>query len=273
MSTNPILTSSATYALVLEGATGSGYFVIRQQNTGNLYLGGMRLISTNSGSSWTSDTGSDIAFEIYGTTGTGSTYNTYLTNSMTLTSIAYTQKTTSSTNNIHPTNSTILIDTVSTYKSGASQGEANKDTFWVNNNGTWVEFDHYDYFKIKKSQNQISEFEVKIYDISPTQKLYFKEQSEVLIFCGTTMVLKGRIQTIEYGDAYEVIARGFGMEVKLLDKELIAEAENAISDKQPVIISRVFQGEGQDAKITEIGLMNTGKAFDDFSADPQVARG
>jgi len=103
----------------------------------------------------------------------------------------------------------------------AAAGVLNKDTFWVNNSGTWVEFNHYEYFRVKKRQNQASEFEIKIYDISTAQKAYFKEQAEVLFFVGTTMVLKGRIQTIEYGSAYGVVAKGIGMETKLLDSQLI----------------------------------------------------
>ncbi len=100
-------------------------------------------------------------------------------------------------------------------------GVANKNTFWVNNSGTWVEFNYYEYFTIKKQQNQISEFEIKIFDISTAQKAYFKEQAEVLFFAGTTMILKARIQNIEYGSAYGVVARGFGMEAKLLDNQFL----------------------------------------------------
>ncbi len=107
-------------------------------------------------------------------------------------------------------------------------GVINKDTFWVYNGSTWIEFPEFEYFKIKKIQNQINEFEVRVFDISAAMKVYFKEQAEVLFFCGTTMILKGRIQTIEYGDAFEVIARGYGMECKLLDKEYISSGDNRI---------------------------------------------
>ncbi|MHA1304768.1 MAG: hypothetical protein ACTSPI_13810 [Candidatus Heimdallarchaeaceae archaeon] len=103
----------------------------------------------------------------------------------------------------------------------SAEGVADKNTMWVNNSGTWVEFNHYDYFEVKKKQNQVSEFEVKIYDITTAQKAYFKEQAEVLFFAGETMILKGRIQTIEYTSGFEVIARGFGMESLLLDKQFI----------------------------------------------------
>lgn len=107
-------------------------------------------------------------------------------------------------------------------------GFANQNAFLVNNNGEWVEFNHYEYFRVKKRQNQVSEFEVKIYDISTAQKAYFKEQAEVLFFSGTKMILKGKIQTIEYGSSYEVIAQGIGMEASLLNKEFVKSGDNRI---------------------------------------------
>ncbi|MHA1308976.1 MAG: hypothetical protein ACTSQN_17020, partial [Candidatus Heimdallarchaeota archaeon] len=113
-------------------------------------------------------------------------------------------------------------------ETGGAEGVANKNTMWVNNDGTWVEFNHYDYFEVKKKQNQVSEFEVKVFDISTAQKAYFKEQAEVLFFAGTTMILKGRIQNIEYASAFETIARGYGMESKLLDKQFIKAGDNRV---------------------------------------------
>ena len=107
-------------------------------------------------------------------------------------------------------------------------GSANQDTMYVNNSGTWVEFPYFDYFKVIKKQNQMSEFEVSLFDVSSAQKDYFKEQAEVLLFCGTTMVLKGRIQTIEYKSAYEVTAKGYGMEIRLADKQFIVDNENRL---------------------------------------------
>jgi len=107
-------------------------------------------------------------------------------------------------------------------------GTANKDTFWIANGTTWVEFNHYEYFRVKKRQNQSSEFEIKIYDISTAQKAYFKEQAKVLFFAGETMILKGIIQNIEYSSAYEVIATGIGMEAKLLNKQFIKSGDNRV---------------------------------------------
>jgi len=105
---------------------------------------------------------------------------------------------------------------------------AGKTQFYVLNGTEWTSFNHYEYLRVKKKQNQISEFEVKIYDISSAQKAYFKEQAEVACFAGTKLILKGRIQNIEYTSSYEVIARGFGMGVKLLDKQFIVGGNNRV---------------------------------------------
>lgn len=109
------------------------------------------------------------------------------------------------------------------------QGNSNQDTLWVKNSlGIWVEFPYFDYFTVKKTQNQINEFEIQLFDVSTAQKSYFKEFAEVMLFCGTTMVLKGRIQTIEYKSAYEVVAKGYGMEIELADKQFIVAGDNRV---------------------------------------------
>lgn len=103
-----------------------------------------------------------------------------------------------------------------------------KNTFYVDNSGTWELFDDYDYFEVRKKQNQLSEFEVKIFDISTAQKAYFKENAKVLFFVGTKLLLKGRIQKIEYGSAFEVIARGYSMGVLLADDVFIKDGDNRV---------------------------------------------
>ena len=105
----------------------------------------------------------------------------------------------------------------------------NRNIFLVKNNGVWEEFDQVEFFKIRKRANQINEFEVKLFDVTTAQKSFFKEQAEVLFFSGTKMILKGRIQTIEYGDEFLVIARGFGVvEAKLIDKKFIKDGDDRI---------------------------------------------
>ena len=129
------------------------------------------------------------------------------------------------------TDSVSLTDSATVTKPGtySEDPKDDKNSFYVKDNtGTWQLFDAYEYFRVKKRQNQISEFEIKVYDIQDSQKAYFKEKAEVLFFAGTKMILKGRIQTIEYASAYECIARGYGMEVKLLDKEFIKNNDKRV---------------------------------------------
>lgn len=129
------------------------------------------------------------------------------------------------------TDSVSLTDNATVTKPGtySEDPKDGKNSFYVKDNtGTWQLFDAYEYFRVKKRQNQISEFEIKVYDIQDSQKAYFKEKAEVLFFAGTKMILKGRIQTIEYASAYECIARGYGMEVKLLDKEFIKNNDKRV---------------------------------------------
>ena len=104
----------------------------------------------------------------------------------------------------------------------------NQDNFGVYDGSNWRWLDHFEYFKVKKKQNQVSEFEVKIYDIKDAEKAYLKIQAEVMFFAGSKMILKGRIQSIEYGSTYECIVKGFGMESLLLDKEFIKAGDNRI---------------------------------------------
>lgn len=63
MSTNPTLTQSQTYALLLYETSGLGNL---RANTAVGYTGGFLWSSSNSGSTWTKDTASDAMFEIWG---------------------------------------------------------------------------------------------------------------------------------------------------------------------------------------------------------------
>ena len=96
------------------------------------------------------------------------------------------------------------------------------------NSGKWQEFTSYDYFKIVKKQNQVSQFEIKIYDIQDEEKAYVKEFAEILFFSEHNLILKGRIQKITYETSYSCTATGYGMESKLLDKELIKSGDKRV---------------------------------------------
>lgn len=88
-------------------------------------------------------------------------------------------------------------------------------------NGVWNEFIAYEFFKVEKRQNQISQFEVKVYDIQSSEKAYVKEFSEIMFFSDNTLILKGRIQKVTYETSFNATIKGYGMEAQLLDKELV----------------------------------------------------
>jgi len=108
-------------------------------------------------------------------------------------------------------------------------GTANQNSIYIKDTaGTWQSFNHYEYFRVRRRLNQVNEFEFKIFDVTDTEKVYFKEQAEVLFFADTTLLLKGRVQEIKYATSYEAEARGFGMEAKLLDKEFIKSGDKRV---------------------------------------------
>ena len=108
-------------------------------------------------------------------------------------------------------------------------GSAGNSSIYIKDgNGDWQEFINYEYFKIIKRQNQVSEFELKIMDLETAEKLYVKEFAEVMFFSETNLILKGRIQKINYLTSFESDARGFGMEAKLLEKELIKSGDKRV---------------------------------------------
>lgn len=130
---------------------------------------------------------------------------------------------------INQTETITLTDSILTQKIGQTPtGAADKDTLFILNGSSWVEFPNFDYSKIKLIQNDVSQFELVVEDISTEQKAYFKEQAEFLFFCGTTMKLKGRINTITYKDAYTIEAKGEGMECKLSDKQFVVSGDSRV---------------------------------------------
>jgi hypothetical protein len=105
---------------------------------------------------------------------------------------------------------------------GIVLGVENDSVVYVQDDtGEWHAFNSYEYFNIQKGMNQISTFEIKIYDIQDAEKVYFKERANIMFFVDMKLVLKARIQTIEYSSAYECVAKGMGLEVELMDKEYV----------------------------------------------------
>lgn len=62
------LSASTQYALILHGSDGSNLFVWRYDNTDGSYTGGERITSTDSGGSWSAQSGDDFLFKILGNT-------------------------------------------------------------------------------------------------------------------------------------------------------------------------------------------------------------
>ena len=113
-------------------------------------------------------------------------------------------------------------------------GEDGKDTFYVqDSDGTWQPLNHFEFFRVKKAMNQISEFEVKIFDIQDAEKVYLKRGALILFLTSQNVVLKGRLQTVEYATAYECVATGFGMEGLLLDQEFIKNNDKKVTYEDP----------------------------------------
>jgi hypothetical protein len=118
-----------------------------------------------------------------------------------------------------------LTDSVYLTREGPASGLVDQDTIYILNGSVWTLFQSFNSFSIKKIQNQPSEFQINMSDIQDAEKAYVKEFAEVLFKSGNNLILKGRIQSIEYGSDYECTAKGFGMEVVLLDKELTKNSE------------------------------------------------
>ena len=129
-------------------------------------------------------------------------------------------------------------------------GEDGNDTFYVqDSDGTWQPLNYFEFFRVKKAMNQVSEFEVKIFDIQDTQKAYLKRGALVLFLTSKNVVLKGRLQSVEYATAFECVATGFGMESLLLDQEFIKNNDKKVTYDDPTsaqTIAKEMLSEGSD---------------------------
>ena len=65
----------------------------------------------------------------------------------------------------------------------------NSSVYIKDSDGVWNEFTNFEYFKVVKRQNQVSEFEIKIFDLETTEKLYVKEFAEIMFFSETNLIL------------------------------------------------------------------------------------
>lgn len=111
----------------------------------------------------------------------------------------------------------------------SERGIAGETSLYIkNSNGQWIEYLDYEYFKIVRKQNQVSEFEISIANIESSDKAFVKEFAEVIFLSEKNLILKGRIQKITYETSYSCKIKGFGMESLLLDKELIKAGDKRV---------------------------------------------
>jgi len=126
-------------------------------------------------------------------------------------------------------------------------GEEGQNTFYVqDSNRVWQPLNHYDSFTVKKFMNQINEFEIKIYDIQDAEKTYLKEQATVAFMINKNLLLKGKIQEVEYSTGYECIARGYGIEVELLNRSYLNSTRNSTEPNRVQYSSVSAQTVGQE---------------------------
>jgi len=119
------------------------------------------------------------------------------------------------------TSSNTMLSIYGVYEESGSYGSSGNSSVYIKDGeGTWQEFTGYEYFKVIKKQNQVSDFEISIMDVESAEKAYVKEFAEVMFLSESNLVLKGRIQKVTYSTAYECTATGYGREAVLIDKEL-----------------------------------------------------
>ena len=162
-----------------------------------------------------------------------------------------------------------------------TRGTTNDTTLYIKNSGgQWVEYKDYEFFKIVRKQNQISEFEISILNIEASDKVFVKEFAEVLFLSGADLILKGRIQKITYETGYKCKITGYGMEAKLLDKEF-SELSNTTAtwsdDKRAQYtnasaqtIAKELLSAGSDGAATWIMQPGYGGIFDSDYGDTSI---
>lgn len=114
----------------------------------------------------------------------------------------------------------------------------------------------------KKQLNRMSIFEIETFDIDSDKKVYVKEGSRLAIFSENTMFLVGRIQTIEYESNYFATIQGFGMEIKLADKQFIKRNRSGTGE---TLNNVIIDDEGE--RVTYSGLSAQQIAEDLLSED------
>lgn len=136
--------------------------------------------------------------------------------------------------------------------------------FVQDSSSTWHQISTYTSFKVLKRQNQASEFEVLIEDIESSEKAYVKEFAKIIFFSDTNLLLKGRIQKVEYKTGYSCSISGYGMEALLLEKELIKNSDKRVqyTTTSAENIAREILSENTDGSSPWIIEPNSSTFFD-----------
>jgi len=92
-------------------------------------------------------------------------------------------------------------------------GHPDVDTVYING----VEWDSWMSFRVVKKLNQLWTFEVYLVDVQNSDKTNVKEGNIIMIFDEFRLLIKGRIDRIEYQNEFDCIIRGYSMEIKLMD--------------------------------------------------------
>lgn len=85
-------------------------------------------------------------------------------------------------------------------------------------NGTTEYF--YSSFKVVKKLNQMSSFEFMLEGVNRTDDTNVREGNTILFFLDTTLYFKGRIDKVQFQSDEYCTIKGYGMEVKLVDKQI-----------------------------------------------------
>lgn len=91
------------------------------------------------------------------------------------------------------------------------------DSIYINE----VEFtDYFISFRIIKKLNQMGSFEIKLLDIRSGDQSNVQQGKIVKIFIDNNLLLKGRIETVEYESEFECTIKGYDMSCDLLHRDV-----------------------------------------------------
>ena len=119
-------------------------------------------------------------------------------------------------------------------------GDADKSTVTVkDDSGDWQVMEGVAGFKVEKELNGLWNFECDLLAISDDEKAYVKERAEIMFFMENKILLKGRIQKVDYKTAWECHISGVSIgAAKVMDRELIKEV---LDGEKQMVWDRIHQ--------------------------------